>query len=87
LKNNPYRLDERPIEEECACTTCRVFTRGYIRHLVKAEEILGLRLITIHNLHFYLNLMDRIRTSLDDGSFSSFRKRFVANYVRHLAEI
>ena len=87
LKNNPYRLDERPIEEECACATCRIFTRGYIRHLVKAEEILGLRLITIHNLHFYLNLMDRIRTSLDDGSFSSFRKRFVANYVRHLAEI
>lgn len=87
LKNNPYRLDERPIEEECACATCRIFTRGYIRHLVKAEEILGLRLITIHNLHFYLNLMDRIRTSLDDGSFPSFRERFVANYVRHLAEI
>ncbi len=87
LKNNPYRLDERPIEEGCACTTCRRFTRGYIRHLVKAEEILGLRLITTHNLHFYLNLMHRIRTSLDGNSFSSFRQKFVANYVRHTAEI
>jgi queuine tRNA-ribosyltransferase len=86
LKNNPYRLDELPIEVECACTTCRTFTRGYIRHLVKAEEILGLRLITVHNLHFYLNLMRRIRTSLDDGTFSSFRERFVAQYVRHKNE-
>ena len=86
LKNSPYRLDERPIEEECACSTCRTFSRGYIRHLVKAEEILGLRLITIHNLHFYLNLMNRIRASLDDDSFASFRGRFVANYVRHSTE-
>jgi queuine tRNA-ribosyltransferase len=86
LKNNPYRLDEGPIEQECTCTTCRTFTRGYIRHLVKAEEILGLRLITTHNLHFYLNLMLRIRASLDNGSFPSFRERFVANYVRHSAE-
>lgn len=86
LKNNPYRFDERPIEEGCACATCLSFTRGYIRHLVKAEEILGLRLITVHNLHFYLNLMQRIRSSLDDGSFSSFRERFVAHYVRHSTE-
>jgi queuine tRNA-ribosyltransferase len=86
LKNNPYRLDERPIEEECACSTCRTFARGYIRHLVKAEEILGLRLITIHNLHFYLNLMHRVRASLDDGSFASFRERLAATYIRHNAE-
>jgi queuine tRNA-ribosyltransferase len=85
LKNNPYRLDEGPIEAECECATCRTFTRGYIRHLVKAEEILGLRLITIHNLHFYLNLMHRIRTALDDGLFSPFREQFVANYARHSA--
>jgi queuine tRNA-ribosyltransferase len=86
LKNNPYRFDGRPIEEECTCATCRTFARGYIRHLVKAEEILGLRLITVHNLHFYLNLMQRIRASLDDGSFPSFRERFVANYIRHSPE-
>jgi queuine tRNA-ribosyltransferase len=81
LKNNPYRLDERPIEETCTCTTCRNFTRGYLRHLVKAEEILGLRLITTHNLHFYMNLMNRIRASLDEGSFRSFREQFVAGYI------
>jgi queuine tRNA-ribosyltransferase len=81
LKNNPYRLDERPIEEECACATCRTFARGYIRHLIKAEEILGLRLITIHNLHFYLNLTQQIRDSIDDGTFAKFRERFVADYA------
>jgi len=81
LKNNPYRLDECPIEEECACATCRTFARGYIRHLIKAEEILGLRLITIHNLHFYLNLTQQIRNSIDNGTFPQFRERFVADYV------
>jgi queuine tRNA-ribosyltransferase len=81
LKNNPYRLDERPIEEECACATCRTFARGYIRHLIKAEEILGLRLITIHNLHFYLNLTQQIRNTIDNGTFPQFRERFVADYV------
>ena len=85
LKNNPYRLDERPIEEECACATCQSFTRGYIRHLIKAEEILGLRLITMHNLYFYLDLMRQIRNSLDNGTFQQFRERFVAEYVKHEA--
>ncbi len=83
LKNNPYRLDEGPIEEECTCLTCRTFTRGYIRHLIKAEEILGLRLITTHNLHFYMNLMRRIREAIEGGAFASFRERFVGQYVRH----
>jgi queuine tRNA-ribosyltransferase len=83
LKNNPYRLDEGPVEEECTCLTCRTFTRGYIRHLIKAEEILGLRLITTHNLHFYMNLMRRIREAIEEGTFASFRERFVGRYVRH----
>jgi queuine tRNA-ribosyltransferase len=83
LKNNPYRLDERPIEETCTCSTCRTFTRGYLRHLIKAEEILGLRLITIHNLHFYLNLMRGIRTALENDRFAEFRQRFIANYVKY----
>src|SRR6478672_3812936 len=77
LKNNPYRFDERPIEEGCACATCLTFTRGYIRHLVKAEEILGLRLITIHNLHFYLHLMQRARAVIENGTFNEFRSNFV----------
>jgi queuine tRNA-ribosyltransferase len=80
LKNAEFALDKRPIEENCACSACREFTRGYIRHLIKAEEILGLRLITLHNLHFYLNLMGRARTEIEGGAFDQFRKAFVAGY-------
>ena len=80
LKNAEFALDKRPIEENCACEACREFSRGYIRHLVKAEEILGLRLITLHNLHFYLNLMNRVRSEIDAGKFDQFRKTFVAEY-------
>jgi queuine tRNA-ribosyltransferase len=80
LKKAEFALDKRPIEENCACPACREFTRGYIRHLIKAEEILGLRLITLHNLHFYLNLMNRARTEIESGTFDQFRKAFVAGY-------
>jgi queuine tRNA-ribosyltransferase len=80
LKNAEFAIDKRPIEENCACPACREFTRGYIRHLIKAEEILGLRLITLHNLHFYLNLMSRARTEIEGGGFDQFRKTFVAGY-------
>ncbi len=80
LKNAEYTLDKRPIEEGCTCPACAEFSRGYIRHLIKAEEILGLRLITLHNLHFYLELMTRTRAAIENGSFDSFRKDFVANY-------
>jgi len=80
LKNAEFALDKRPIEENCACQACREFSRGYIRHLVKAEEILGLRLITLHNLHFYLNLMNRVRSEIEAGTFDQFRKTFVAEY-------
>jgi queuine tRNA-ribosyltransferase len=83
LKNATYRTDLRPIEEDCSCSTCRSFTRSYIRHLIKAEEILGLRLITIHNLHFYLNLMNQMRTALEAGTFAQFREHFVANYAKY----
>ena len=80
LKNAEFALDKQPIEENCACDACREFSRGYIRHLIKAEEILGLRLITLHNLHFYLNLMRRARTEIESGTFDQFRKAFVAEY-------
>ena len=80
LKNAEFALDKRPIEENCACPACREFSRGYIRHLIKAEEILGLRLITLHNLHFYLNLMSQARTEIENGTFDQFRKAFVAEY-------
>ena len=80
LKNAEFALDKRPIEEGCGCASCREFTRGYIRHMIKAEEILGLRLITIHNLHFYLELMREAREKIPLGTFNEFRRSFVANY-------
>jgi queuine tRNA-ribosyltransferase len=80
LKNAVFARDKRPIEENCVCPACRGFSRGYIRHLVKAEEILGLRLITLHNLHFYLELMNRARAEIERGTFDQFRKTFVADY-------
>lgn len=80
LKNAEFALDKSPIEEGCACPACREFIRGYIRHLVKAEEILGLRLITLHNLHFYLELMKRARAAIETKTFDRFRRDFVAGY-------
>ncbi len=80
LKNAEFAMQAGPIEDGCVCPACREFARGYIRHLIKAEEILGLRLITLHNLHFYLELMKRARASIADGTFVEFRSRFVANY-------
>ena len=73
-------MDKGAIEDGCSCPTCREFTRGYIRHLIKAEEILGLRLMTIHNLHFYLDLMRQAREKIGEGTFDQFRRAFVANY-------
>jgi len=80
LKNAEFTLDERPIEENCVCYACSEFSRGYIRHLIKAEEILGLRLITLHNLHFYLDLMRQARCEIENGTFDQFRKAFVTGY-------
>jgi len=80
LKNAEYARDKGPIDDHCECTPCREFSRGYIRHLIKAEEILGLRLITLHNLHFYLDLMRQARARIDNGAFGEFRSGFVSNY-------
>ncbi len=83
LKNAPFAEDTDPIEAGCECHACKNFTRAYLRHLVKAEEILGLRLISIHNLHFYLNLTRQARQHIIAGTFQEFRKSFVAGYVTH----
>src|SRR5207302_7194931 len=80
LKNAEFALDKSPIEENCVCPTCREFARGYVRHLIKAEEILGLRLITLHNLHFYLDLMKQARDTIDNGSFKDLRRNFISDY-------
>src|SRR5262249_23260004 len=80
LKNAEFIMQHEPIKENCACYACREFSRGYIRHLIKAEEILGLRLITLHNLHFYLDLMRQARDRIASGTFDEFRRRFVSEY-------
>jgi queuine tRNA-ribosyltransferase len=87
LKNAEFALDKSPIEEDCACPTCREFARGYVRHLIKAEEILGLRLITLHNLHFYLDLIRRAGAAIENGTFNEFRNRFVSNYKTRDADL
>jgi queuine tRNA-ribosyltransferase len=83
LKNAEFALQKGPIEEDCLCPACREFTRGYLRHLIKAEEILGLRLITLHNLHFYLSLTSRARREIVAGTFANFHREFVSGYRRH----
>ena len=80
LKNAEFTLQNGPIEEGCACPACRDFSRGYLRHLLKAEEILGLRLVSLHNLHFYLELATRARRELEAGTFADYRRAFVAGY-------
>ncbi|HHV50478.1 MAG TPA: tRNA guanosine(34) transglycosylase Tgt [Clostridiales bacterium] len=76
LFNQKYELDESPLDEECGCPTCRNFTRAYIRHLFKSQEMLAMRLCVMHNLYFYNTLMERIRESLDNGTFTAFYKKF-----------
>ncbi len=80
LKNQPYAMDHAPIEDGCQCYACATFTRGYLRHLIKAQEILGLQLVSMHNLHFYLDLMRQIREHLEEGTFGAFREQFVREY-------
>ncbi|MCR5295485.1 MAG: tRNA guanosine(34) transglycosylase Tgt [Lachnospiraceae bacterium] len=74
LLNAKYELDDRPIDPECGCPVCRSHSRAYIRHLLKANEILGMRLLVMHNLYFYNNLMEEIREALDEGHFESYRR-------------
>ncbi|MBQ3134418.1 MAG: tRNA guanosine(34) transglycosylase Tgt [Oscillospiraceae bacterium] len=76
IKNEKYKLDERPISEGCGCPACRSFSRGYIRHLLNAGEMLAMRLLVLHNLYFYNELMARIRQALDEGRFEAFRREY-----------
>jgi queuine tRNA-ribosyltransferase len=75
------KADFRPIEEGCDCFACRHFTRAYLRHLLNVNEILGLRMVSVHNSHVYLKLMADIRARLAAGTFGEFRREFVANYI------
>ena len=76
LKNEKYKTDPGPIDEACNCPVCRNFSRAYLRHLMKAEEVLALRLCVMHNLYFYNTLMQRIRDALDAGTFAAFRSAY-----------
>jgi len=77
ISNAKYELDDAPIDIECDCPTCKNFSRAYIRHLFKANEMLGMRLAVMHNLYFYNTLMEKIRDALDSGSFTDFRSKYV----------
>ena len=76
IKNEKYKLDPLPIDPQCQCPACRSFSRAYLRHLVTAGEMLAMRLAVLHNLHFYNELMVRIRRALDEGTFEEFRKKY-----------
>lgn len=80
MKNKQYERDFRPIEESCGCYTCRNYTRAYIRHLYKSEELLVFRLVTIHNLYFLLQFMRDMREAIVQGNFSEFREHFMEHY-------
>lgn len=74
--NAKYALDEGPLDDQCDCECCKNFSRAYMRHLLKADEILGMRLAVIHNLHFYNSLMQKIRDALDNNEFEAFREKY-----------
>lgn len=76
IKNEKYKLDERPIDPTCGCPACRSFSRAYLRHLFASGEMLAMRLAVLHNLHFYNELMLRIRQALDEGRFEAFRAEY-----------
>ena len=80
LRNAAYAKDLRPIDEECQCYACRNFSRAYIRHLIKENEVLGIRLTSIHNLYYLCHLMQQIREAILDGRFGSFRQEFWRQY-------
>ena len=80
MKNAEYTHDFRPIEEGCGCYACRHYTRAYIRHLVRANEIFGLRLLSLHNLYFLQSFMRELRQSILEDRFTEFRSNFLASY-------
>ena len=77
IKNAKYRTDDSPLDPECDCPVCRTYSKAYLRHLFKAEEMLGMRLCVMHNLYFYNNLMEKIRDAMDNGTFEEFYRKYV----------
>lgn len=87
ILNAKYELDDRPIEEGCGCPACRRYSRAYIRHLLKSNEMLGMRLCVLHNLYFYNHLMADIRKALEDGRYASFKKEMLEGFMEYDSEI
>jgi queuine tRNA-ribosyltransferase len=82
LRNLSLKYDLNPLDDECPCTTCRNYTRSYLRHLFKAEEILGLRLASIHNTHFLIHLAELSRKAILKGTFTEFKNKFLSRYTK-----
>ena len=82
LRNAGYKEDFNPIDKDCECMACRLHTRAYIRHLFNTEEILGLRLVSLHNIHFYVKLIQKSRQAIKDNCFESFRLEFAKGYKK-----
>ena len=80
LFNKKFELDPRPIEEGCQCPACRHYSRAYIRHLLKAKEMLGMRLCVLHNLYFYNHLMEEIRDAIEAGNYKAFKKEKLSGF-------
>ena len=76
IMNAKYAEDLGPIDEECQCPTCQKFSLAYLRHLFKANEMLGMRLAVMHNLFFYNTLMEKVRAAIEDGTFDQFRAKY-----------
>lgn len=81
IKGGAQKADFRPIEEDCDCFACRHFTRAYLRHLLNVGEILGLRMLSVHNTRMYLRVMEEVRAAIASGTFAEFRREFAAGYV------
>ena len=81
LKGGSYKMDFGPIEDGCECFACRHFTRAYLRHLLRANEILGLRMLSVHNSHMYIKVMEDARAAIDSGRFADFHREFIARFV------
>ena len=84
IKNEKYKLDPLPLDESCQCPVCRRYSRAYLRHLIKAEEMLAMRLAVVHNLWFYNELMARIRQAIEAGTFDDFREIYVERLMTRL---
>jgi len=85
IRNSPYIADFSPLDQECSCYACKNFSRAYLRHLFNTEEILGLRLVSLHNVHFFLELMRRTREAIAQNRFSEFKKEFLSSYNNSIA--